>query len=73
MLGAHADDAPEPAPGHLRIRAAGVARADLLMRAGRNPGRAPAPPFTPGWDVTGVVDAVGRTSRHGGAAAGWSR
>lgn len=61
VLRVDTDDAPEPAPGQLRIRvtAAGVARADLLMRAGRYPGRAPAPPFTPGWDVTGVVDAVG--------------
>jgi NADPH:quinone reductase len=61
VLRVDTDDAPEPAPGHLRIRvtAAGVARADLLMRAGRYPGRAPAPPFTPGWDVTGVVDATG--------------
>ncbi|MEV4755589.1 zinc-binding dehydrogenase [Micromonospora sp. NPDC049559] len=55
------DEAPEPGPGQLRIRvtAAGVARADLLMRAGRYPGRTPVPPFTPGWDATGVVDAVG--------------
>ncbi|GEC06716.1 oxidoreductase [Streptomyces spinoverrucosus] len=61
VLRVDSDDAPEPGPRHLRIRvtAAGVARADLLMRAGRYPGRAPTPPFTPGWDVTGVVDQVG--------------
>jgi NADPH:quinone reductase len=53
--------APAPGPGQLRIRAAaaGVAAADLLMRAGRYPG-GPKPPFTPGWDVAGTVEAVGQ-------------
>ncbi|WP_049574744.1 zinc-binding dehydrogenase [Streptomyces sp. SBT349] len=61
VLRVDTDEAPEPAAGRLRVRvtAAGVARADILMRAGRYPGRVPTPPFTPGWDVTGVVDAVG--------------
>ncbi|MGI5212351.1 zinc-binding dehydrogenase [Plantactinospora sp. CA-290183] len=61
VLRVDTDDAPRPGPGQVRIRvaAAGVARADLLMRAGRYPGRTPTPPFTPGWDATGVVDAVG--------------
>jgi NADPH2:quinone reductase len=58
---------PEPGPGEVAIRteAAGVAYADLLMRAGRYPG-GPKPPFTPGWDVLGVVEAVGS-----GVDAGW--
>lgn len=62
------DDVPEPGPGQalVRVLAAGVARADLLMRAGRYPGRAPRPPFVPGWDVTGVVEALGP-----GAPGGW--
>lgn len=59
---------PEPGPGELRIRvaAAGVARADVLMRSGHYPGRTPDLPFTPGWDVAGTVDAIGP-----GAPAGW--
>ena len=52
---------PEPGPGEVRVRvlAAGVAAADAQMRAGRYPGGNPRPPFVPGWDVAGVVDAVG--------------
>ncbi|MFF4879591.1 zinc-binding dehydrogenase [Micromonospora sp. NPDC000668] len=55
------DAAPEPGPGQVRLRvlAAGLARADLLMRAGCYPGPAPRPPFVAGWDATGVVDACG--------------
>lgn len=51
---------PRPGPRQIRIRvrAAGVAFADVLMRHGRYPG-APKLPFTPGYDVTGTVDAVG--------------
>ncbi|MDE3137702.1 MAG: zinc-binding dehydrogenase [Acidobacteriota bacterium] len=50
----------EPGPGEVRVRviAAGVAFADILMREGAYPG-GPAPPFTPGYDLIGVVDAVG--------------
>jgi NADPH:quinone reductase len=58
---------PEPGPGELRVRvsAAGVASADAQMRAGRYPGGNPRPPFVPGWDIAGVVDAVGPgTARH---------
>lgn len=51
---------PEPGPGQVRVRveAAGVAFAEVLMRHGLYPGM-PRPPFTPGWDLTGTVDAVG--------------
>jgi NADPH:quinone reductase-like Zn-dependent oxidoreductase len=51
---------PEPGSNQIRIRvkAAGVAYADVMMRHGRYPG-APAMPFAPGYDVTGVVDAIG--------------
>lgn len=54
-------EVPEPGPGQVRIRvaAAGVARADLLMRSGHYPGRTPDLPFTPGWDVAGTVDEIG--------------
>jgi NADPH:quinone reductase-like Zn-dependent oxidoreductase len=53
-------DALEPGPGELRIRvkAAGVNFGDLLARLGTHPG-APAPPFVPGSEVSGYIDAIG--------------
>ncbi|MCX5788768.1 MAG: medium chain dehydrogenase/reductase family protein [Elusimicrobia bacterium] len=55
-------EVPEPAPGRgevrIRVRAAGVNFADALMRMGMYPG-APKLPFVPGYEVAGVVDAVG--------------
>jgi NADPH:quinone reductase-like Zn-dependent oxidoreductase len=52
---------PVPAPGQVRVKvlAAGVARADFLMRRGEYPGEAPGYPFTPGYDIAGVVDDLG--------------
>lgn len=52
---------PRPRAHEVRVRvlAAGVAYADILMRQGAYPG-APRVPFTPGYDVVGVVDAVGQ-------------
>ena len=57
------DKLPEPRANEVRIKvlAAGVSFADILMRQGLHPeswnlGR---PPFTPGWDVVGVVDKLG--------------
>jgi NADPH:quinone reductase-like Zn-dependent oxidoreductase len=51
---------PQPAAGHARVKiaAAGVAFADVLMREGLYPG-APRPPFAPGYDVVGTIDALG--------------
>ncbi|HEY2387979.1 MAG TPA: medium chain dehydrogenase/reductase family protein [Candidatus Binatia bacterium] len=51
---------PQPRPGEVRVkvRAAGVAFADVLMREGMYPGT-PKPPFTPGYDIAGIVDADG--------------
>ncbi len=51
---------PEPGPGMVRVRvlAAGVAYADILMRKGVYPG-APRMPFVPGYDIVGTVDALG--------------
>jgi NADPH:quinone reductase len=51
---------PEPALGEVRVRtlAAGVSFPDVLMREGTYPG-GPTPPFTPGYDIVGVVDALG--------------
>lgn len=49
-----------PAPGQLRVRvhAAGVGSTDLTMLAG-NYAYAPKIPFVPGYEVAGVVDAIG--------------
>lgn len=52
--------APEPRSGEIRVRvlAAGVSYGDVLARVGAMPD-APKPPFTPGFDVTGIVDKLG--------------
>jgi NADPH:quinone reductase-like Zn-dependent oxidoreductase len=55
-----ADD-PLPGPGdvRVRVRAAGVNFSDILARLGLYPG-APKPPAVVGYEVAGVIDAVGR-------------
>ena len=55
------DDVPRPGPGEARVRvlAAGVSFSDALMRAGTYLG-GPKPPFTPGYELVGVVEALGR-------------
>jgi len=57
------DDLREPGPNEVRVKvlSAGVSFADLFMRQGVHPeswnlGRTP---FTPGWDIVGVVDKLG--------------
>jgi NADPH:quinone reductase len=72
----------QPGPKQLgvRIGAAGVGSTDLMMLAGRY-NYAPAMPFVPGYEIAGVVDAVGdevenfrigqrvaALTRHGGFA-----
>jgi NADPH2:quinone reductase len=54
------EECPEPKHGEVRVRvlAAGVSYADLLMREGVHP-ETPPLPFTPGWDLIGVVDRLG--------------
>jgi NADPH:quinone reductase-like Zn-dependent oxidoreductase len=51
---------PAPPAGQVRVRveAAGVSYGDLLFQRGVVPG-GPKPPFIPGCDLVGVVDAVG--------------
>ena len=51
---------PQPGPGEalIRIRAAGLNFADLLMAQGRYQDRIPAP-FTPGLELAGTVEALG--------------
>jgi NADPH2:quinone reductase len=53
-------DIPEPGDGQVRIevRAAGINFADIMQRRGHYHG-GPQPPYTPGMEVAGVVDAVG--------------
>jgi NADPH:quinone reductase-like Zn-dependent oxidoreductase len=59
-LTARTENVPAPAPGQVRVRvaAAGVSFGDVLLRAGVIP-NGPKPPFVPGYDITGTVDAVG--------------
>lgn len=47
-------------PGHVRVKvlAAGVAFADVLMRRGLYP-KTPPFPFSPGYDIVGEVDSLG--------------
>jgi NADPH:quinone reductase-like Zn-dependent oxidoreductase len=54
------EECPEPKGGEVRVRvlAAGVALPDLMMREGIHP-ETPLLPFTPGWDLIGVVDRLG--------------
>ncbi len=54
------EECPEPKNGEVRVRvlAAGVSLPDLLMREGVHPETRPVP-FTPGWDLIGVVDRLG--------------
>ena len=54
------EERPEPKDGEARVRvlAAGVSLPDLMMREGIHP-ETPPVPFTPGWDLVGVVDRLG--------------
>jgi NADPH:quinone reductase-like Zn-dependent oxidoreductase len=54
------DVVPDPRPEAVRLKvlATGVAFADVLMRYGMYPNTPPLP-FSPGYDVVGIVDQVG--------------
>ena len=54
------EECPEPKHGEVRVRvlAAGVSLPDVLAREGMHP-ETPPVPFTPGWDLVGVVDRLG--------------
>lgn len=54
------EDLPEPGEGQVRVRilAVGIGFPDLLIREGTYPG-SPKAPFTPGYDLVGVVDKRG--------------
>lgn len=64
MLEVRRWEVPPPGPHEVRIRveAAGISFADLLMCQGLHPERyipRRRAPFVPGWDVVGVVESVG--------------
>ncbi len=52
---------PRPAPGEVLVRvlAAGVSFTDSQLRAGTYLPGAPKPPFTPGYELVGVVEELG--------------
>jgi len=54
------EECPEPKRGEVRVRvlAAGVSLPDIMARQGIHP-ETPAVPFTPGWDLVGLVDRLG--------------
>src|SRR5512141_433562 len=54
------EECPEPKKGEVRVRvrAAGVSLPDIMAREGVHP-ETPRLPFTPGWDLVGVVDRLG--------------
>jgi len=54
------EERPEPKDGEVRVRvlAAGVSLPDIMAREGIHP-ETPLVPFTPGWDLVGVVDRLG--------------
>ena len=63
------DEVPQPGPEEVRVRvlAAGVSFTDAQMRAGTYIAGAPKPPFTPGYELVGVVESSDRTAR----GCGW--
>jgi NADPH:quinone reductase-like Zn-dependent oxidoreductase len=70
---------PTPAPGAgevlVRVEAAGVNFADVMIRLGLYPD-APPPPMVPGYEVAGVIEAVGEGvdgGRIGEAVLGFCR
>src|SRR4051794_29708967 len=54
------DDDPRPGHGEIRVKvlAAGVSFTDSMLRAGTYLG-VPKPPFTPGYELVGVVEQLG--------------
>jgi NADPH:quinone reductase-like Zn-dependent oxidoreductase len=54
------EECPEPAAGEVRVKvlAAGVSLPDIMAREGIHP-ETPQVPYTPGWDLVGIVDKLG--------------
>ncbi len=55
--------APEAGEARIKILATGVGRTDMVMRYGYYP-YAPKIPFAPGYEIVGIVDAVGAGVSH---------
>jgi NADPH:quinone reductase len=55
------DLVPRPGPGEVRVRVlvAGVSYTDAMLRAGSYLG-VPKPPFTPGYELVGIVEELGQ-------------
>jgi NADPH:quinone reductase-like Zn-dependent oxidoreductase len=55
------EECPEPKSGEVRVKvlAAGVSLPDLLAREGVHP-ETPRVPYTPGWDLVGILDQIGK-------------
>jgi NADPH:quinone reductase-like Zn-dependent oxidoreductase len=55
------EECPEPKAGEVRVKvlAAGVSLPDVLAREGVHP-ETPRVPYTPGWDLVGIVDQIGQ-------------
>src|SRR5262245_48540600 len=55
------EDIPTPKAGEVRVKvlAAGVSLPDVLAREGVHP-ETPRVPYTPGWDLVGIVDQLGQ-------------
>ena len=55
------DECPEPGEGEVLVRVltAGVSMPDVMAREGVHP-ETPKVPFTPGWDLVGVVDRLNK-------------
>ena len=54
------EECPEPKSGEVRVKvlAAGVSLPNVLAREGVHP-ETPRVPYTPGWDLVGIVDQIG--------------
>ena len=54
------EECPEPKRGEVlvRVMAAGVSLPDIMARQGIHP-ETPKVPYTPGWDLVGIVDRLG--------------
>ena len=52
---------PQPGPGEVRlkVRVTSAAFTDVMIRKGLYPDVKEKPPFTPGYDLVGIVDALG--------------
>jgi NADPH:quinone reductase-like Zn-dependent oxidoreductase len=55
------EDVPEPGPGEVRVRVlvTSAAFTDVMIRKGMYPDVKEKPPFVPGYDLVGVIDALG--------------